>query len=201
MDEDGVIQLADEGRNEEIEAKSLIGTVQVDKDDAFETLISQTSADISRLANRLLGWPGDVDDIVQEVFLAAYTGFEKFRGESDTKTWLFSITINKCRTVKYKKILRLKFLERFSEKYRDRVESGASERPIKDEISNAVRKAVSKLPVKYREAIVLKYLQELKTGEIIKILNITENTLNVRLSRAKKILSSKLWPLVKEDAL
>lgn len=192
MDSLGVISIAGTGHNEKINAKSLIGAAQVEKDVILESLISRYSADVSRLANRLLGWPGDVDDVVQDVFLAAYTGLEKFRGDSDMKTWLFSITINKCRNTRYKKMLSIKFLEKFSEKFRNLTVSSASEKPIRDEICESVRKAVSNLPVKYREAVVLKYLQEMKTGEIIQVLGITENTLNVRLSRAKKILNRKL---------
>ena len=198
MGKSGAISIAGTSYNGKNDAESLIGAAKVDKDAIFETLISRYSADISRLANRLLGWPGDVDDIVQDVFLAAYTGLDKFRGDSEIKTWLFSITINKCRTNRYKKMLSLKFLEKFSEKFRGLTVSSASDKPIRDEICESVRSAVSNLPVKYREAVVLKYLQELNTDEIIKILNISENTLNVRLSRAKKSLSYKLAPLVEE---
>ena len=53
---------------------------------SFEKLIEQYSGDIGLLANRLLGWPGDVEDIAQEVFLAAFIGFKKFRRDCDTKT-------------------------------------------------------------------------------------------------------------------
>ncbi len=196
MDRFGAISFAGAGHNGKTNAESLIGAAKVDKDAVLETLISRYSADISRLANRLLGWPGDVDDIVQDVFLAAYTGLEKFRGESEMKTWLFSITINKCRSTRYKKMLSLKFLEKFSEKFRGLTEPGAIEKPMMDEICKSVRDAVSGLPVKYREAVVLKYLQELKTDEITQVLGITENTLNVRLNRAKKILNSKLSVLI-----
>lgn len=196
MDKSGAMSIAGTGHNEKINAEGLIGAAQVDKDVILESLISSYSADILRLANRLLGWPGDVDDIVQDVFLAAYTGLDKFRGESEMKTWLFSITINKCRTNRYKKMLSLKFLEKFSEKFRGLTVPSAIEKPMMDEICESVRGAVSSLPVKYREAVVLKYLQELKTDEIMQVLGITENTLNVRLSRAKKILNRKLSGLI-----
>ena len=36
-------------------------------DSAFDRIVAQYSADVAALANRLLGWPGDVDDVVQEV--------------------------------------------------------------------------------------------------------------------------------------
>ena len=56
-------------------------------DSAFEEIVEQHAAEVAALANRLLGWPGDVDDVVQEVFVAAFLGLKKFRGESSLRTW------------------------------------------------------------------------------------------------------------------
>lgn len=184
--------------NEEIKDKSLIKKAWLDRDAVLETIVREYSSDIARLANRLLGWPGEVDDIVQEVFLAAYTGLKKFRYECDIKSWLFRITINKCRTYRYKKLLRFKFSEKFAGSIASETSSDANEKQIKDETFESVRKAVSDLPAKYREAVVLKYLQEMKTSNIMQTLGITENTLNVRLSRARELLGKKLADLMKE---
>ncbi len=65
---------------------------------AFERIVSEFSADIAVLANRLLGWPGEVEDVVQDVFLAAFMGLKKFRGDCSLKSWLFTITINSKRS-------------------------------------------------------------------------------------------------------
>jgi len=59
-----------------------------------------------------------------------------------------------------------------------------------------VRRAVAVLPARYREPVVLKYLQELDTNEISRILGISKNTLNVRLSRARKQLREELAELI-----
>ena len=48
------------------------------------------------VAARLVG-PTDAEDIVQETFLRAYHGLEKFRGESSLKTWLYAIALNRAR--------------------------------------------------------------------------------------------------------
>jgi len=59
-----------------------------------------------------------------------------------------------------------------------------------------VRRAVSTLPAKYREPVVLRYLQEIGTDEISRILGISKNTLHVRLSRARKRLKEDLVELI-----
>jgi RNA polymerase sigma-70 factor (ECF subfamily) len=166
---------------------------------AFDRIVDEYSADIAVLANRLLGWPGEVEDVVQDVLLAAYLGLKKFRWECSLKTWLFTITVNKCRTYRYKRILRLKVISRaitessFAQ-WRAR-ENTAMDR----EIFGSVRRAVKALPRKCREPVVLKYLQELSTDEICRILGISNNTLQVRLHRAREVLRRNLADLGEKD--
>src|SRR5258706_14065214 len=62
---------------------------------AFEAVVAIHRPRIARLVYRLLGWPADVDDTVQEVFLAALTKCRKFRGESALATWLTVIALKK----------------------------------------------------------------------------------------------------------
>jgi len=162
---------------------------------ALEKIVEKYSADVAGLANRLLGWPGDVDDVVQDVFLAVFLNIKKFRRKSSLKTWLFKITINKCRSLKYKKMLRLSFYGKIARKAAAK-SAAADDRPIHSETSERIRQAVADLSVKYREPVVLKYLQQLSTKEITAILSITENVLNVRLTRARKILKHKLIALM-----
>ncbi len=162
---------------------------------ALEKIVEKYSSDVAGLANRLLGWPGDVDDVVQDVFLAVFLNIKKFRQKSSLKTWLFKITINKCRSLKYKRMLRLNFYGKIARKAASK-SAAADDRPIHSETCERIRRAVADLPVRYREPVVLKYLQQSSTKEITKILGITENTLNVRLTRARKILKDKLIALM-----
>ena len=160
---------------------------------AFERIVEKYSADIALLANRLLGWPGEVEDVMQDVFLAAFVGLKKFRGECSLKTWLFTITINKCRSYRYKQIL---WQRKTIPKLRLRLPHTADKPPMDSETFDRVRCALTALPVKYREPLVLRYLQELSINEISRILGISENALNVRLSRARKCLRDDLAELM-----
>jgi len=161
---------------------------------AFERLVEQYSADVAALANRLLGWPGDVEDVTQDIFLAAFLGLRKFRCECSLKSWLFTITINKCRTSRYRRWLRLR---RYSQKIGDVSLSLACEGKNMDaDEFKQIRRAVATLPEKYREPVVLRYLQEIDMDEISRILGISKNTLNVRLSRARKQLRDDLAGMI-----
>jgi RNA polymerase sigma-70 factor (ECF subfamily) len=57
---------------------------------------------------------------------------------------------------------------------------------------------VQKLPFKYRQVVVLRYLNELDTAEITEILGISNNALKTRLSRARAILKDHLQDIVEE---
>jgi len=161
---------------------------------AFEAIVRQYTADVATLANRLLGWPGDVEDVTQDIFLAAFLGLKKFRCECSLKSWLFTITINKCRTNRYKRRLRLRrFLQKVD---KVSVSSAREEKDMDADEFRHVRRAVAALSAKYREPVVLRYLQELGTDEISRILGISKNTLNVRLSRARKRLRGDLAEII-----
>ena len=161
-------------------------------DSAFEQIVESYGAEIAAFANRLLGWPQDVEDVVQDVFVAAFKGLKRFRGDSSLRTWLFTITVSKCRTHRYKRFLRLRPLPTDGEECHPSSNVGSDGHAIDAETSLRVRKAVRTLPPKYREPIVLRYLQGLETTEICKLLRISTNSLHVRLNRAKKRLRETL---------
>lgn len=165
-------------------------------DSAFDRIVEEHSADIAVLANRLLGWPGEVEDLVQDVFLAAFLGLKKFRCECSLKTWLFTITINKCRSFRYKQMLYLRFFSQAAAKASVAPSHEEDKAQMDDETFDRIRLAVQALPLKYREPVVLRYLQGLSTDEITRILGISKNALQVRLSRARKLLRKDLAELI-----
>jgi RNA polymerase sigma-70 factor (ECF subfamily) len=67
---------------------------------------------------------------------------------------------------------------------------------MKKETFEHVRNAITTLPTKYREALVLRYLQELPVDQISEILRISKNTLHVRLNRAREYLKQELAELM-----
>ena len=188
---------------------------------AFDRIVERYSAEVAALANRLLGWPGDVEDVTQDIFLAAFLGLGKFRGDCKLKTWLFTITINKCRSYRHKRKLRQLqtiamwrgHLALVSRRWQDasgtqgrdglatngiemtRPPIETREAPMDVEDYKRVRQAVAALPAKYREPVVLMYLQGLATDEISRILGISKNALHVRLSRARDRLKKDLAEL------
>ncbi len=181
------------------EEQTLVEQFRRGDDSAFDRIVERHGAEVAALANRLLGWPRDVDDVVQDVFVAAFVGLKRFRGECRLRTWLFTITVNKCRSHRFRRRrLRVVTMEEAQA-----IESpgGAGDRVALDKETFAqVRRAVQVLPQKYREVVVLKYLQGLETPDICELLGLTVNTMQVRLNRARKRLREQLGDLIEEKS-
>lgn len=163
----------------------------------FDEIVTRHQKWVARLAYRLLGWPDDVEDVVQEVFLSVLKNVAQFRGEGSLKTWLTTITVNTCRSWRRKKIVRLKYLRRARAQTRlDLPEHG--EPTLDTETVARVRRTIQKLPIGSREVIVLRYLEDLPIREIAHVLHISRNAVNLRLNRARARLREKLTDLIEE---
>jgi len=166
---------------------------------AFEALVAIHRPRITRLVYRLLGWPADVDDMVQEVFLAALTKCRKFRGESALATWLTVIALNKCRTHRRGLLSRWRTLRRASRRP-VQLQSAADAAAMKDDTLAQVRESIKKLNARDREVIVLHYLEDRPVMEMADLLKLRTNAVEVRLHRARQRLKKLLEPLVEEKS-
>ena len=154
----------------------------------FEALVVSQQAYVERLAQRLLAWDDDVADIVQSVFLAAYLHWPKFRHAAKVSTWLAAITLNACRTHRRRRWLRIRWLARSGPALESTQPSdeGAWER------NEAVRSAVRTLAPRYREVIVLRYLEGFSIDEIAEILGRSRAAIDAQLSRGRGMLREQL---------
>ncbi len=139
--------------------------------EAFEQLVRAHQDYVARLAFRLLGWSGDAEDVVQDVFLAALRNVKSFRGQASPLTWLTAITVNQCRTRRRRQWV----MDRLRWLWRRR--PGGPDPPPADgplaeaERSERVRRAVRRLPGRLREVVVLRYLQDQSVAEVARVIH------------------------------
>ena len=122
--------------------------------------------------------------------MTALENLKKFRGESEVSTWLTKIAINKCRTHHRKLGARLRALHRLAQRRLDSGQAGAGSQLQAEETSRRVRRAVQTLPTKYREVVVLKYLEALPVKQVSELLGISESATATRLHRARRRLAA-----------
>lgn len=165
----------------------------IDGDESvFSELLKRHKEKVRNIIYITLSNNDGVDDIAQEVFITVYRHLKSFRFESQFTTWLYRITINKCKDHLRKKNIRSIFL------------------PLKDEepvfesinedtdIRHIVRNAITTLPDKLRIPLVLKDLEGFSYQEIADTMECEIGTVKSRIFRAREALKKILKPLEKE---
>jgi RNA polymerase sigma-70 factor (ECF subfamily) len=170
---------------------------------AFDLVVELHAPRVGRLAQRLLGWRDDgavsVEDVVQDVFVAALRRRHTFRGgEVELWPWLARIAVNRCRSHGRRTALWLRWLKRRGEEPPAPTAPSADRRAVRDETSRRIRETVHKLPPADREVIVLCYLEELSVPQICTILGAKRGAIDTRLSRARKRLAVLLEQTLEE---
>lgn len=173
---------------------------------AFERLVDRYQSQVAGMAYRLLGWPDEIDDVVQDVFVAVFKGLPGFRREARLSSWLTRIVVNTCRSHGRRRRLLLRWLPRL--RARNAALDGLSHRsateqlPLADrEVFDRVRAAVRQMPDMYREVVVLRYLEQMSAAEVAEALAVSINTVEVRLHRARKRLKDLLADLANDGAM
>ena len=143
------------------------------------------------LARWLVRSPADAEDVVQEACLRALRFFDGFRG-GDSRAWLLKIVRNTCYSW-VKKNRPNEFTE-FDETVHSNEVPGkdAEAKLVLRANSECVRKALEALPVRFREVLVLREVEELSYKEISDVTGVPLGTVMSSLSRARQRLREEL---------
>jgi RNA polymerase sigma-70 factor (ECF subfamily) len=169
----------------------LVAASRAGDPEAFDHLVERYQRRIYRFCHRWSGDHADAADLAQEVFLRAYRGISKFRGESALSTWLYRIALNVCRSFHASRRAPAEELAEgtavIAAEGLDRVE--------RTERAQAVRDAIRKLPEKQRATLVLKVYHDLTHEEIAAILGTSVGTAKANLFHALGNLRKQLSAL------
>jgi RNA polymerase sigma factor (sigma-70 family) len=132
----------------------------------------------------------DAEDVVQEAYLRAFRSFETFEGQ-DSKAWLLAVVRNTCFTWLKKK--GGKPVVEFDERMHSSDDSPNAESFLLNQSAlGSLNDCLEALPVEFREAIVLRELEELSYKEISDIARVPIGTVMSRLARGRKRLQECL---------
>lgn len=138
----------------------------------------------------------DTEDVLQNVFIKAYSNIKKFRGNSKLSTWLYRITVNESNKYlkSWKKLPVIQLSEELGLTEKEFFESIEY---IQDQDDNLIIEEMREkclqgflrcIPQKMRVCFLLKNCLELKNNEIAKVLNLTEANVKVLLYRGREKL-------------
>ena len=182
---------------ETISEVELINRIIKGESELFEILIRRNNTYLYKLGMSYGYKHEDVEDLMQEAFIAAYLNLEKFEARSSFKTWVTRIMLNQC----YQKAQKLSFKfekanDILNEKTTPMFESNQSmdtyRSVLNNELSNVIVGALTSIPLEYRMVFSLRELNGMSTAETAEALDISETNVKVRLNRAKQMLREKV---------
>jgi RNA polymerase sigma-70 factor (ECF subfamily) len=164
----------------------LVDRFQQGDGSAFDELVLRHRLAVYRLAYRLLGNHAEADDVSQEAFVRAYGALSGFRGEAAFRTWITRIVLNLALSARHARRASIPLEE-----------AGVQgERPTAADIvlKREVRRAVSGLPPRQRQVLILKVYEGMKFIEIASTAGMSIGTAKATFFQAVRNLKERLAP-------
>lgn len=160
--------------------------------EAYSRLVDRHYDRCARIAVRILGNREDAEEAIQDAFLRAFRSLRTYENRERFSAWLVRILVNQCRTIRAR-------VERREAVFSDldirHLTACASDEHGADEWPE-LEHMLARLPDNQREAIVLRYADDLTYEEMARITGAGESALKMRVQRA----FSRLRALLKEVA-
>lgn len=164
----------------------------------FEVLMRRYNARVYRAVRAVLSDEDEVEDVMQQAYVLAFTHLAQFKGNARFSTWLLRIAVNEA-LLRLRKRSRWVALDGGSDEEPEaamkRVERQTSdpERQASDrELVHLLESTLEALPAPYRMVLMLREVDELSTAETAEVLSVSEDVVRTRLHRARALLRDEL---------
>ena len=150
--------------------------------DAFGRLVERHQRTVYRLCYRFAGNHEDASDLAQEVFIRAYRGVGRFKGDSSVATWLYRIAVNVCLNHRAAERPRADAID--PERHVDGSGADPAEAIHRRQRAERVRAAIARLPRKQRATVILRVYHELPHEEIARVMGSSVGTVKANFFHA-----------------
>ena len=172
--------------------RSLVHSVATGDGDALEALMTRHEPWLRGVAFSVLGRSDDVDDVLQQVWMAVWRGRDGLPNVRNCRNWLYTLTRNVAIDARRKCRRRKDLWRQISGLFRPGTAGGAEQELIARDGRRSVREAVQCLDEKYRTVLVMRVWGELSYRQIADTLDVPVDTVETRLVRARRKLREKL---------
>ena len=172
--------------------RSLVEAFLRGRRDAFDEIVRRHQRHVYQLCFRFVHNHEDAADLAQDVFVRAFKGLRKFKGDASLATWLYRVGVNACLNRRAARQMPTEPID--AAPRADAAAEDALSAVVRGERATAVRQAIAQLPPKQRATVVLRVYQELSHEEIARVLGGTVGASKANLFHAlgnlKRILES-----------
>ncbi len=153
---------------------------------AFDEIFVRYQSMVFNLALRMSGSREVAADLTQDVFMRVYRHLGRFRGQSSLKTWIYRVALNCCRSRRARRRPIIQELPEAEALVELQERSATPERAaLARDAGRQVARALAKLPSPFREAVVLRDIEDLSYQEIAEILGVRIGTVRSRIARGR----------------
>ena len=181
---------------ETLSDEQVVGRVVAGQTALFEVLMRRHNERVYRAARAILRDEREAEDVMQQAYVNAYTHLRQFDGRAQFSTWLTRIAVHES-------LARLRRRARFTEFRPD--ESSHQEFPMYSsstpdperqafsrELGGLLERAIDRLPDGAREVFMLRQVEGMNTAEVAEALDLSEDAVKARFSRARAALRRDL---------
>jgi RNA polymerase sigma-70 factor (ECF subfamily) len=180
--------------------RALLERIRAGDMSACDECVRQHAEGVYRLALRLTRNEAEAEDVMQDAFLSAFKGIDKFDGRSSLRTWLYRIAYNAAvMRLRRRKPVHVSLDEAADPQDQSMMPqafydwSSLPNRELeKEEVREEMERAIGELPPKLRAVFVMRELEDLSTEETARALEVTEEAVKTRLHRARLWLRERL---------
>lgn len=177
---------------------------------AFRRLVEEYGPRLRSVILRYVRNDADADDALQDAFVSAARGIDRFQGDSSLSTWLHSIA---ARAALMKLRSRKRHLDEtgidallpqyniVGHRVLPTAPAAAADELQSKETRELVRRQIERLPEMYRVVLMARDIEELTTQEASDALGLNEAALKTRLHRARAALRTLLEPYIRRNSI
>ena len=177
--------------------QALIQQAQTGNKNAFTTLYQMHQGRVRSLVAKYAQDADDLEDLQQTVFVKAFLGIERFRGDAAFTTWITRIAINvgttHLRSLRTQRNKQTKLEQQLPEHMPTITPEQTT---LNKEQQQWVKRGIRALPKPQRRAVWLRYIKEFSYQEIVQELNVPLGTVKIWLHRGKRQLKRELEKLM-----
>jgi RNA polymerase sigma-70 factor (ECF subfamily) len=181
--------------------ESLMSLFQKGSEPAYALLVQRYKDDLTNFARRFLGDRDEAEDVVQETFVRVWRSRDSYTPARRFSTWIYTIASNLAKT-RLRRWSLWRFVRLGEPRGGGQVfdipdESAGPDLAAEDTIrEERIQQALGSLPLKFREVIVLRDIQQLSYEEIVAITGSGMGTVKSRINRARALLRDQLRDLI-----
>lgn len=180
-----------------LDDNALVKLIQAGEVDLFAVIIERYQGKLFAYLYRLIGNREEAEDLLQNVFIKAFENMQSYDAERKFSSWIYRIAHNEAvNFIKRKSLKRFISWEDITST-KDKLagngsEDGADDLWLRKEAIGEIDEAINRLPIKYKQVLILRYYSEKSYEEISEILQKPVNTVGTLINRAKKKMAEEM---------